>query len=274
MAHLHVIKGGSATAVDPSVRRIRVAEVFAALRQGTDDFWVKPSHYVFLCLIYPVAGVFIAYWTSGANVLQLLFPLMSGFALLGPFVSIGLYEISRRRELNLDTSWQHALEVRNSPALPAILALGVMLAVIFLVWLFTAQALYASLFGPEQPQSIPAFFHELLTTTRGWKLIFYGNAIGFVFALVVLCTTVIAFPLLLDRDTGAAVAIRTSIKAVYVNPFEMMLWGLIVAGLLAAGFVLAFVGLALIIPILGHATWHLYRKIVVIPPAPGDARAR
>ena len=272
MAHLHVIRGGSEAAAYLKVRRIGVADLFAALRQGMNDFWDKPSHYVFLCLIYPIAGVFIAYWTSGANVMQLLFPLMSGFALIGPFISLGLYEISRRRELNLDTSWQHALEVRNSPALPAILALGVLLAAILVVWLFTAQTLYVSLFGPEQPTSLVVFMNELFTTTAGWKLILYGNAIGFVFALVVLCTTVIAFPLLLDRDTGAAVAIRTSMKAVAVNPFEMMLWGLIIAVSLAAGFVLAFVGLALIIPILGHATWHLYRKIVVSEPLSGGVR--
>ncbi|MGK9051398.1 DUF2189 domain-containing protein [Xaviernesmea oryzae] len=261
MAHFHVIAGGRSKAY-PNVRRIGVADVFSSLRQGLDDFWTKPSHYVFLCLIYPVAGVVLARWTSGANALPLLFPLMSGFALIGPFAALGLYEISRRRELGLDTSWQHALEVRHSPAVPAILAIGVMLAAIFILWLLVAQALYVSLFGPERPESLMVFVSEVFTTNRGWQLILYGNVVGFFFALVVLCTTVVAFPLLLDRDVGAATAVYTSMKVVAVNPLEIMLWGLIVAALLVVGFVMFFAGLAIVIPVLGHATWHLYRKVV------------
>jgi uncharacterized membrane protein len=262
MAQFHVIASGRKDAAYPHVRRIGMGDVTASLRQGMDDFWSKPSHYVFLCLIYPVAGVVLAQWTAGANLLPLLFPLMSGFALIGPFAALGLYEISRRRELGLDTSWQHALEVRHSPALPAIVALGVLLAVIFILWLMTAHALYANLFGQDAPQSLTAFFHDVLTTRRGWQLIVYGNVIGFFFALVVLSTTVVAFPLLLDRDVGAAAAMYTSMKAMLLNPAEILLWGLIVAVLLVAGFVLFFAGLAIVLPVLGHATWHLYRKLV------------
>uniref|UniRef100_UPI003100DE7F DUF2189 domain-containing protein n=1 Tax=Neorhizobium sp. EC2-8 TaxID=3129230 RepID=UPI003100DE7F len=262
MAHFHVIAGGARKAAYPTVRRINVADVFTSLRQGFDDFWTKPSHYVFLCLIYPVAGVILAYWTSGANALPLLFPLMSGFALIGPIAALGLYEISRRRELGLDTSWQHALEIRHSPAVPAILAIGLMLAVIFILWLLTAQSLYVSLFGPGRPESLMIFANEVFATSRGWQLMLYGIAVGFLFALAVLCTTVIAFPLLLDRDTGAATAVYTSMKAFAVNPIEFMLWGLIVAVLLMVGFAMFFAGLAIVIPVLGHATWHLYRKVV------------
>jgi uncharacterized membrane protein len=262
MGQFHVIAGGSKDAIYPIVRRIRLVDVGASLRQGLDDFWSKPSHYAFLCLIYPVAGVVLATWTAGTNLLPLLFPLMSGFALVGPVAAIGLYEISRRRELGLDTSWQYALEVRNSPALAAILALGVMLAVIFILWLMSAQFLYERLFGQEAPASLTSFLQEIFTTARGWQLIIYGNITGFLFALAVLCTTVVAFPLLLDRDVGAATAVYTSIKAVAVNPVEILLWGLIVAVLLLTGFVLLFAGLAIVLPVLGHATWHLYRRLV------------
>ena len=274
MASFHVIAAGDRKVAYPTVRRISVNDVVASLHQGLDDFWTKPSHYVFLCLIYPVAGIVLAQWTSGANALPLLFPLMSGFALIGPFAALGLYEISRRREAGLDTSWQHALEVRHSPAIPAILAVGVMLAAIFVLWLLTAQALYVSLFGPERPASLIAFINDVFTTTRGWQLILYGNVIGFVFAFVVLCTTVVAFPLLLDRDTGAATAVYTSMKAVALNPLEIMLWGFIVAVLLVAGFALFFAGLAIVIPVLGHATWHLYRKVVEPESALGDGIGR
>ena len=263
MSQFHVMAGGQEDICDVKVRRIAMTDVTSSLRLGFDDFWSKPSHYVFLCLIYPVAGIVLAYWTSGANALPLLFPLMSGFALIGPVAALGLYEISRRREQGLDTSWKHAFEVRHSPAIPAILAVGVMLMAIFILWLVTAQTLYASMFGADIPLSLPTFLSEIFTTAKGWQLILYGNAIGFLFSLAVLSTTVVAFPLLLDRDVGAAAAVMASIRAFVTNPLELLTWGLIVAALLFAGFALLFAGLAIVIPVLGHATWHLYRRLIV-----------
>ncbi len=133
---------------------------------------------------------------------------------------------------------------------------------LFLLWLFTAQSIYTRLFGDEAPASIGTFLRDVLTTSRGWTLILFGNAAGFIFAVVVLATTVVAFPLLLDRDVGAVAAIETSARAVMANPLQMALWGLIVAVLLVIGSIPLFAGLAVVIPILGHATWHLYRKVV------------
>jgi uncharacterized membrane protein len=269
MANFHVLAGPNKkkAVAQPTVRQIRIADVFDALRRGLDDFWGKPSHYVFLCLIYPVIGVILITWTSGGNALQLIYPLITGFALLGPLAALGLYEISRRRELNLDSSWTHALEVRNSPAIPAIIAVGVLLLGLFVAWLLTAQALFNWLYGSDVPTSITAFVSDVFTTERGWTLILLGNAIGFLFALVVLSTTVIAFPLLLDRDVGAYAAIETSARVMIANPVPIVLWGLIVAIALVAGSLPLFVGLAIVIPVLGHSTWHLYRKVVETPPA-------
>lgn len=262
MANFHVYAGANETLVQPQVRRIGAGDLMDALRKGVDDFMHKPSHVIFICLIYPIVGVILATWTSGANALPLLFPLMSGFALLGPFAAIGLYEISRRREAGLDTSWQQALDVRKSPAIPSIAALGAFLLALFVAWLLIAQGLYQALYGEEAPQSIRAFLGDVLTTERGWTMILVGNAIGLVFAVVVLCTTVIAFPLLLDRDVGAWTAIQTSARAVAANPVMLALWGVIVAACLAVGSLPIFAGLIIVIPILGHATWHLYRKVV------------
>lgn len=269
MANFHVYAAGTSDQVEhPVIRQIGISDVFSALRQGVDDFWEKPSHYFFLCLIYPIVGVLLYTWTSGGNAFHLIYPLLTGFALLGPVAAIGLYEISRRREQHLDTSWRHALEVRKSPAMPAIVVIGIMLMALFLVWMFTAQALYTRLYGDIVPASFAEMVREVLTTQRGWSLILFGNLIGFVFALVVLSTTVIAFPLLLDRDIGAYAAVQTSARAVIANPVPLLLWGLIVAVALAIGFLTLFVGLAVALPILGHATWHLYRKLV--EPAPGS----
>ena len=265
MASFHVYAGATNTIEHPAIRRISVADVFDALRRGFDDFWDKPSHYVFLCLIYPIVGVFLITWTSGGNALQLIFPLMSGFALLGPFFGIGLYEISRRREQNLDPSWWHVFDVRQSPAIPAMVVIGIMLLALFVTWLLVAQALYTSFYGPDAPQSTAAFFGDLFTTQRGWTLIVLGNLIGFLFALVVLCTTAVAFPLLLDCDVGVYAAIETSVRAVLGNPVPMLLWGLIVAVALLIGSLPFLAGLAIVIPVLGHATWHLYRKVVDVP---------
>ena len=262
MANFHVLAGAKETQEHTKLRKITISDLFDALKRGVDDFMVKPSHIVFLCMIYPIVGVLLTAWTSGANALPLLFPLVSGFALIGPFAAIGLYEISRRREAGLDTSWSHAFEVRHSPTLPSIAAVGIMLLALFVAWLLTAQFFYQTLFGAAPPSSISGFLNEIFATGRGWTLIFIGHAIGLVFAVVVLCTTVIAFPLLLDRDVGAYEAIHASVRAVLVNPVPMAVWGLMVAALLIVGSLPLLAGLAVVLPILGHATWHLYRKVV------------
>lgn len=265
MAKFHVFTAENGAADHPVVRRIGLEDILDALRRGFDDFWVKPSHYAMAFLIYPVAGVILATWAAGGNALQLVYPLVTGFALLGPIAAIGLYEISRRREAGLDASWVHAFEVRKSPAIPSILAVGAMLIVLFIIWLYTAQALYVGFFGPDEPESMPAFLFEVVTTLRGWTFIVVGNLVGFLFALVVLSTSVIAFPLLLDRDVGATEAVKTSARAVLTNPVPMLLWGLIVAVTLVLGSLPFLVGLAIVLPVLGHATWHVYRKLVVPP---------
>ncbi|QBR72949.1 hypothetical protein CU048_13930 [Beijerinckiaceae bacterium] len=265
MVHFHVIAGPDSAPARPSIRHIKFADLKEALTKGIDDFWAMPSQVVFLGLIYPIVGVCLVPLTSGQNALPLLYPLVSGFALIGPFAAIGLYEMSRRRELGLDTSWRHAFEVVRSPSIPSILAVGLLLLGIFLLWLATAKGLYVWFFGPLAPDSYFDFLKEVLTTSAGWSLILLGNAIGFVFTVVVFSISVVSFPLLLDRDVGAVSAIVTSIKAVATNPLVMGLWGVIVSTLLIIGSLPLLIGLAVIMPILGHATWHLYRRVVEQP---------
>ncbi|MBL8580242.1 MAG: DUF2189 domain-containing protein [Mesorhizobium sp.] len=259
----HVIAGAADTVDHVSVRRIGVNDLFDALRKGLADFLAKPSHIVFIIVMYPIIGVFLAAWTSAnEQLLPLLFPLMSGFALIGPFAALGLYEISRRREQGIDASWSHALDIRHSPALPSIAAVGAMLVAIFIAWLLVAQSLYVHAFGPTPPATLSGFMRDIFTTESGRMLLVAGNLVGLGFAMLVLCTTVIAFPLLLDRDVGAYEAIHASVRAVALNPVPMVTWGLIVAVLLAIGSVPLFAGLVVVLPVLGHATWHLYRKVI------------
>jgi uncharacterized membrane protein len=265
MVPFHVLTGPEAMPSHVPVRTIGFTEVKNALRAGVRDFLFMPTHLVFLGLIYPLFGIGLAALTFSGNALPLLFPLVSGFALVGPIAAIGLYELSRRRELGLDTSPRHAFDVLRSPSLPAILALGCILMIILLAWLLAAQALYWSIYGSVQPSSYVGFISEVLTTRSGWLMIVLGHAIGFVFAAAAFAIGVVSFPLLLDRDVGVICAIQTSLHAVASNPGPMAAWALIIAGLLMVGSAPLLVGLAIVMPILGHASWHLYRA-TVLPP--------
>ena len=262
MEAFHVFSPGSADMEEIKVRQIEVSDVFDALREGVDDFAAHPSHYIFVALIYPIIGALLFAFVSGGNAFQLLFPLMSGFALIGPLAAIGLYEISRRRELGMDTGWKHAFDVRKSPAVPAILAVGAMLVVLFLLWLLAAHILFLWLYGSDQQNVTFELLYDMISTGRGWTLILLGNGVGFIFAVVVLCTSVIAFPILLDRDVGATSAVQASISAAKLNPVPMMTWGLIVVGCLILGALPGLAGLVVALPVLGHSTWHVYRKVV------------
>jgi uncharacterized membrane protein len=262
MTNFHVVAGPKGAIEHPTIRRIGVNDLAAALRQGLDDFLSQPSHLLFIGLIYPVVGLILAFWASNADLLPILYPLMSGFALIGPLAAIGLYEISRRREAGLDTSWTHAFDVLRSPSLPAIIVLGIALLVIFVAWLMSANALYNWLFEPPGQVTLQQFIDDVLHTDRGHKLILIGNVVGFVFAAFAFCISAVSFPLLLDRDVGAGVAAVTSVRAVLDNLVPMIVWGLIITAGLVIGFATLFIGLAVIMPVLGHATWHLYRRIV------------
>jgi uncharacterized membrane protein len=232
------------------------------LAKGLEDFRAMPTHVVFLSLIYPIVGLALAGAAFGYDVVPLLYPLAAGFTLIGPFAAIGLYELSRRRELGMDTSWKHAFDVIHSPSLPAIVALGLLLLLIFAIWLAVAEALYVASFGPDEPTTLSALARKVLTTQEGYNLIIVGNAVGFLFAVLAFLLSVVSFPLLLDRHVGAPVAIVTSVKATFRNPLTMAIWGLFVAGALAIGSLPFFIGLAVVMPVLGHSTWHLYRRVV------------
>jgi uncharacterized membrane protein len=237
MANSHILVGAITNPLQPVVRRMSTSDLYYALARGYDDFAAFPSHAVFLCVIYPLVGILFIGLTLGnsLSLLPLAFPIAAGFALVGPVAAVGLYELSRRREAGLDSSPSHAFDVLHSPSLGAIIALGVLLMAIFLTWLVVAYALYSVIFGYSAPASIEQFITDLLTTPRGWTLIIVGWAIGFLFAALVLSISAISFPLLLDRDVGAAVAMHTSLRVMAANPLQMALWGLIVAAFLVIG---------------------------------------
>ena len=252
----------------PRVRTIGVRDLMDALAKGIDDFMAMPTHALFVSLIYPIAGLFIAIAVSGTNLLWLIYPMATGFALIGPVAAVGLYELSRRREQGLPTDWSHAFDLLQADSFRSIAALGLVLLALFAIWIGVAQTIYWYYFGYAIPESIDSFVRQVLNTEAGHRMIVVGNAVGFLFALIAFMLSVVAFPLLIDRQVGAAAAAATSVRVVLRNPVTMALWGLIVAAALLLGSLPLFVGLAVVVPVLGHATWHLYRKAVVpdLPP--------
>jgi uncharacterized membrane protein len=268
MSHSHILTGENLSPARPVIRRISPSDLYQSLKSGIDDFLAMPSHAIFLCVVYPLLGLFLIALTLDNSMLPLAFPIAAGFALIGPIAAIGLYELSRRREAGLDASSSHVFDVLHSPSLGAIIALGVLLTAIFLIWLAVAEAIYIANFGYGGPGTFQQFVHNVFFTQSGWTLIAVGTGVGFLFAVVALTIGAISFPLLLDRDVGAAVALATSIRVVAANPGTMALWGFIVAALLLIGSIPFFIGLTVVMPVLGHATWHLYRRAVEPDPNP------
>jgi uncharacterized membrane protein len=266
MAQAQVLPVAVHTQAQPVVRQITATDLLDALSKGLQDFSAMPSHAVFLCLIYPIIGVLLASLTFGFEIMPLLYPLATGFALAGPFAAIPLYEMSRRREQGLPVTYGHLYPSRLR-ARWGIATLGLVLMVLFLTWIGVARSLYVSNFGYAPPESISSFINDVLFTPAGHNLIVWGNAIGFVFALTVLAISVVSFPMLIDRNIDIGTAVWASVRAVAANPVTMGLWGLIVAGLLLLGTLPLFLGLVVVLPVLGHATWHLYRKVIA-PGAP------
>jgi uncharacterized membrane protein len=250
----------------PEVQKITLADLREAVHRGLHDFAAGRPDWLFLWLIYPILVLFIVLAEARGEWLPLLFPTVAGFALIGPFCAVGLYEMSRQRELTGKLSWVDTFNVVRSPSIGAIAALGLLLIGLFLAWLVVAQGIYDVTMGPAPPASPWRFIQGLFTTPAGWAMIALGWSVGLLFAVCVLAISVVSFPLLLDRPVGLNTAIATSAMAVRRNPVELGLWGAMVVVALLLGAVPCFIGLVVVLPILGHSTWHLYRRIVR-PPA-------
>jgi cytochrome c oxidase subunit 2 len=251
-----------------AINRITIGDLKDVLVKGFDDFGAYRTDILFLIVIYPIISIVIIAASFNYELIPLLFPLASGSVIMGPFVGVFLYEMSRRRELNFERhhednhSWANALSVIRSRNFGAIMLLGLILVALYLVWLGVAWWLYRAISGPQPLYSVGKFVQDLFLSEAGWWLIGLGCGLGFVFAAIVLVITNVAFPLLLDRDVGLATAIMTSIRAAALNPGAIAGWGFIVGAGLVIGAIPLFIGLVVVMPVLCHATWHLYRKLI------------
>jgi len=252
---------------EPIVHTIGPGDLRDALVKGISDFEAMPTHLIFLCILYPFLMLVIARLFAGYDVLPLVFPLIAGYTIIGPLVATGMYELSRRREEKLDISRGHAFEIIRLSSIGSIAKLSAILMTIYFIWLGAAWMIYAQTVGDAVPESLIDFAVQILTTPAGWALIFIGCGTGFVIATIVFTLSVVSFPMLVHRDVSVSLAVHTSIRAVAANPITMGMWAFIVAGALVLGALPFFVGLSVVLPVLGHATWHLYRKIV----EPGSA---
>ena len=262
MAATRSFQSPSVDAALPAIRQISARDLWDALAKGFDDFKATPTHAVFLVIIYPVIGLLLARASMDSNFLPLLYPLVGGFALVGPFAAIGLYELSRRREQGLDVFASHAFDVFKSPAIVPIIELGALLMALLLVWLGAAQALYGWAFAGVRHDSLTGLAQAIVSRPEGLTLLIVGNLVGALFAAIAFAATAVSFPLLLDRHVSLAVAVGTSVRAVLANPVTMTLWAIIIGATLFVAALPLFVGLIVALPVLGHTSWHLYKKVV------------
>ena len=250
------------TMAQPRVRHIDASDLDWALREGWKDFQAQRGDIIVLAVIYPLVGLIAAVAAFNDQLLPLFFPLIAGLSILGPAVASGFYEIARRREAGLPWNWLHFLDPLSGRNRTGLIMLTVGLVGLFAVWLLAAWLIYADTLGTLHPVGTAQFVQLLFTTSAGWSMIVLGNLVGFGFAVASLTLSLVSFPMVVDKPADASTAIATSLHAVTENPRVVALWGLRVAGLLLLGSLPGFIGLAVVLPVLGYATWHLYTRLV------------
>ncbi len=255
--------------VDPVVRRIAAVDIAEALGQGLRDFQAMPLYGLAFGAIYAAGGIAILLCLTAFGLVYLAYPLAAGFALIGPFVAIGLYEISRRREagqaISISGIWS-TVKTRSEIGWMAFVTLFV-----FVIWTYQVRLLIALLLGLNASfSSLQQFITVVLTTSEGLWFLLIGNAVGAALSLILFSLTVVSFPLLLDRDVDFVTAMVTSVRAVVTSPLPMVGWAAVIVVLLVVSSLPYFLGLVVTLPVLGHATWHLYRRIVAPVPAEGS----
>jgi len=252
--------------VDPVVRTVATTDIAEALVEGLRDFQAVPLCGLCFGGLYAAGGIAIMLCLTAFGMVYLVYPLAAGFALIGPFVAIGLYEVSRRRERGEPVSFAaiwSAIRSRSEIGWMAFVTLFV-----FVIWMYQVRLLIALLLGLHASfSSLQEFMTVVLTTNEGLLFLAIGNAVGAALSLILFSLTVVSFPLLLDREVDFVTAMVTSVRAVVTSPLPMIGWAAVIVILLIVSALPYFLGLIVTLPVLGHATWHLYRRLVAPPMA-------
>ena len=251
---------------DPFVREITIGDVNEAWARGLRDFQARPIFGLVFGAFYAAAGMVIISGATTLGMSYLAYPLAAGFALIGPFAAVGLYEVSRCLEADLAPSWYHVLRVVVEQRNRQLAWLAFVVLFIFIVWMYQVQLLFALFVGLHSFATLKDLL-SLVTTPEGIAFLLLGNAIGALLSLILFALTVVSIPLVLDHEIDFVTAMITSVRAVVANPGPMLGWGVTVGALLMLASLPFFLGLVVVLPILGHATWHLYRKVVDPIPA-------
>lgn len=255
---------------DPIVRPVTVSDIAEAIGAGLRDLQATPLLSLGFGALYALGGLAILFSVTALGMPYLAYPLAAGFAIMGPFVAVGLYEISRRREQGLPVTlgglWR-TVRSRSEVGWMAFVTLF-----IFIIWMYQVRLLMALFLGFNANfATLPQFISVVLTTQEGLLFLALGNVIGAVLSVILFSLTVVSFPLLLDRDVDFITAMITSVRAVVTSPGPLVAWALVIVMLLIVSALPAFLGLIFTLPVLGHATWHLYRRIVVPTESDGAA---
>lgn len=254
---------------DPVVRRVTVPEIVESLAEGLRDFQNAPLYGLVFGAIYAAGGNIVVLSAFALGLGYLAYPLAAGFALVGPFIAVGLYEVSRRRETGEPLSWGAVLSAIWAQGRRELGWMAFVTLFIFVIWMYQVRLLIALMLGLRSFSSLHEFLTVVTTTPEGWVFLLVGHISGAVLSLVLYTLTVVSFPLLLDRDVDFVTAMITSVRAVVTSPGPMIGWAAVVVILMIVACLPAFLGLLVVLPVLGHATWHLYRRIVVPETAAG-----
>ena len=247
---------------EPVVRTIAIADVTESLAQGLRDFQHAPVYGLTFGILYFLVGL-ATYLTAAAfNLLYLTYPIAAGFALAGPLVAIGLYEVSRMIERGEALSWGRVISAIRQQAGKEIGWMSFVVLFVLIIWLYQVRLLLALFLGFEQISTMRDFLQVILGTPQGWTFLAVGHVIGAILSVVLFSLTVVSFPLLLDRDVDFITAMITSVRAVARSPGPLLIWAAMIAGLLVIASLPFFAGIIIVLPVLGHASWHLYRRLV------------
>jgi len=252
------ITNQGATLAPFEIRKMSLSDIRDALVAGYDDLKACRTDALLMAVIFPVAGIVIAGVVVVQGLLPFVFPLLSGFALLGPLATLWFAALSRQRERGDDSLVRvfsaHRKSIQN---------LSAIVISMFLAWNAVAGLIYYFTLGSSTEEAGAAFFQRVFTTGAGWEMIIIGCLSGAVFAMATLAVSVISFPLILDRPVTATQAVSASFQAMARNPVFVLGWGAAVAVGLTLGSIPCLLGLVIVLPVFGHATWHVYRRMVV-----------